>query len=193
MSKQLGFLIDLNRCIGCHSCEFACKNENRLEEISFRKVLDLRKRANLFAHLSLACNHCANPQCIRVCPKKCYRKQRNGIVLYSNAQCEGCKSCIGACPFKVPQYNPITKKVSKCNLCSQRIANGREPACVSACISEALQIIDFSKPLPENSRKTIPHFSFIPLTNPSVRFLLPDDTECFWIDQKEDDNEHDGR
>jgi len=185
MPKQLGFLIDLNKCIGCHSCEFACKIENHLEEISFRKILDLRKRANLFAYLSMACNHCANPQCIRVCPNKCYSKLRNGIVFYNNSNCDGCKSCIGACPFKAPKYNYVIKKVSKCNLCNRRITKGLKPACVSACISEALQIIDFSEPLPENCKKTIPNYAYILLTNPSVRFLLPKETNCFWIEERE--------
>lgn len=185
MSKQLGFLIDLNKCIGCHGCEFACKNENGLEEFSFRKVLDLTQRTNLFAYLSMACNHCANPQCIRVCPKKCYRKLRNGIVLQNNKNCDGCKSCVGACPFKVPKYHHVTKKVSKCNLCYERIAKGMKPACVSACVTEALQVIDLSEPLPEDSRKTIPSYAFIPLTNPSVRFLLPKQTKCFWLEERE--------
>ncbi|NLI91030.1 MAG: 4Fe-4S dicluster domain-containing protein [Peptococcaceae bacterium] len=186
MPKQLGFLIDLNKCIGCHSCEFACKNENRLEEISFRRVLDLKQRGNVFAYLSLACNHCANPQCIRVCPEKCFRKLRNGIVLYDYVRCDGCQRCIGACPFKVPKYDPFTKKVNKCNLCYKRIRQGLKPACVSACIPEALQIINFNEPLPANCKKTIPSFAFIPLTNPSVRFLLPKETICFWLEDKEE-------
>lgn len=187
MPKQLGFLIDLDKCIGCHSCEFACKNENQLGEISFRKVMDLKQRANLFAFLSLACNHCANPQCIRVCPKQGYRKLRNGIVLQNNTACDGCKSCIGACPFKVPKYNNVTHKVSKCNLCHNRIAKGLKPACVSACITEALQIIDFDEVvLPDNCMKSIPSIAYIPLTNPSVRFLLPKEPECCWGEERED-------
>lgn len=186
MPKQLGFLIDLHKCVGCHSCEFACKNENRQEDGGFRRVLDLKQRGNVFAYLSLACNHCANPQCIRACPHKCFRKLRNGIVYYDHTRCDGCRSCIGACPFKVPRYDPLTKKISKCNLCYRRIRQGLKPACVSACAPAALKIIDLNEPLPEDSRKTIPNFALIPLTNPSVRFLLPKETTCFWLEEKEE-------
>ena len=128
MTKQIGFLIDLNKCIGCHSCEFSCKNYNQLEDISFRKVIDLKRSGNAFSFLSLACNHCANPQCIRVCSKRCYHKLRNGIVLHEPMDCEGCRSCIGACPFEVPKHNPATKNNSKCNLCYNRIREAFQPA-----------------------------------------------------------------
>ncbi|MEW5786177.1 MAG: 4Fe-4S dicluster domain-containing protein, partial [Bacillota bacterium] len=103
MAEQLGFLINLDRCIGCHSCEFACKNDKQLNDFAYRRVLNLKKQENVFAYLSMACNHCANPQCIRVCPEKCYRKLRNGVVLHDPAKCDGCQSCTGACPFRVPQ------------------------------------------------------------------------------------------
>jgi Fe-S-cluster-containing dehydrogenase component len=62
---------------------------------------------------------------------------------------------------------------------------GLKPACVSACAAEALKIVDMEGPLPGNCKKTIPSFAFIPLTNPSVRFLLPRETMCFWLKEKE--------
>ena len=182
MAKQIGFLIDLNKCIGCHSCEFSCKNKNQLENTSFRKVVDLRRSGNVFSFLSLACNHCVTPQCIRVCPKKCYHKLRNGIVLHEPVNCEGCKSCIGACPFEVPKYNPSTKKISKCNLCFERIQKGLLPACVGACIPEALKLIDLNELVSKDYKKTIPSYSMILFTNPSVRFIHPEETRCSWLD-----------
>ena len=186
MTKQIGFLIDLNKCIGCHSCEFSCKNYNQLEDISFRKVIDLKRSGNAFSFLSLACNHCANPQCIRVCSKRCYHKLRNGIVLHEPMDCEGCRSCIGACPFEVPKHNPATKKISKCNLCYNRIREGLPPACVGACVPEALRLIEFDEPCLDYYKKTLPSYPFVLLTNPSVRFLLPKETRCSWIDKTED-------
>lgn len=133
----------------------------------------------------MACNHCANPQCIRVCPEKCYRKLRNGVVLHDPAKCDGCQSCTGACPFRVPQINPVTKKISKCNFCFNRIAKGLEPTCVAACISKALKIIDINPSLPRHYEKTPPSLPFITITNPSVRFVLPKEPRCSWV-EKED-------
>ena len=185
MNKQLGFLIDLNRCLGCHSCEFSCKNKNHLDILSYRKVLDLKRRNNVVSFLSMACNHCADPQCIRVCPKNCYQKLRNGIVLHEPVDCEGCKSCIGACPFEVPKYNHATKKISKCNLCISRLREGLPPACVSSCISEALQLVDINVLVKGDYEKTIPNYPIILFTNPSIRFILPREPRCSWVSQEE--------
>lgn len=185
MNRQIGFLLDLNRCIGCHSCEFSCKNRNQLNDFSYRKVLDLSQRGNAFSFMSLACNHCANPQCIRVCPKKCYHKLRNGIVLHKPVDCEGCRSCMGACPFEVPKYNPSIKKISKCNFCDSRIREGMQPACIGACITEALQLIDLSEQSPDNYCKNIPDYPIALFTNPSVRFILSKINRRSWVCRKE--------
>jgi len=37
MAKQYGLVIDLERCIGCHTCTIACKLENGLEKGKVRK------------------------------------------------------------------------------------------------------------------------------------------------------------
>lgn len=181
MVKQLGFLINLQKCTGCHGCEFACKNENNLNDFGYRKVVPLKKQKNIFAFLSMACNHCANPQCVRVCPQKCFQKLRNGIILHDPTHCDQCQSCLGACPFSAPKVNPLTQKINKCNLCIDRIKKGQEPACVAACIPNALQIIDITAPLPDNYLETIPYIPSVRLTKPSARFILPKTTKCFWI------------
>jgi len=42
MGKQLGFLVDSERCIGCHSCEMACKNYYQLHpSLRRRKMIIL--------------------------------------------------------------------------------------------------------------------------------------------------------
>lgn len=186
MARQLAFLLDLNKCIGCKGCEMACQNENYLDVIHWRKIVTLAKHAeNFFGFLSMACNHCSNPACIKVCPQGCFKKRRDGIVLHTPFNCTACKSCIGACPFRVPQFNPHTRKVEKCNFCYKLIDKGLQPACVEACIPEALNIIDLSLPQPEKYHETIPGFTMILLTRPSVRFILPRPPVCFWRSDRE--------
>lgn len=181
MSRQLGFLMDLQKCIGCKGCAMACKNENGLGDTDWRRVMVLTEHPqNFFGFLSMACNHCANPACMRECPKGCFKKRRDGIVLHDPSRCTGCKSCIGACPYRVPQFNPLTGKVSKCNLCFTRLEKGLKPACVEACIPEALQLIDLEGPLPENSQEALPGYFSVRLTRPSVRFILPGSNIRFW-------------
>lgn len=173
--------MDLSKCIGCHGCEFACKNENQLPgDFRHRRVLSLKKNENVFGFLSLACNHCANPECMRVCPKRCFSKRKDGIVVHNPANCNNCQTCVSACPFNAPQTNPYTKKVSKCNLCTDRIQKGLEPFCVSACISKALKVINLSGPLSSKYHETIPDFPSVKLTKPSLRFVLPKKPRCSW-------------
>lgn len=179
MQKRLGFLIDLGKCVGCKSCEIACMNEHQFSRTRYRRVLNIGPGNQVFEFLSLSCNHCLNPECIRVCTERCYKKRRDGIVLNDSTRCNGCQRCEGACPFSVPKMNPQTKKVSKCNFCSELIDQGLEPACVSVCIVGALRVVNLMQPLPFGSQQTLPNFPMIQFTKPSIRFLLPKNPICF--------------
>lgn len=159
----------------------ACKNEHRLGDVHRRRITSLTdQQENIFAFFSMACNHCANPACLAVCPQQCFKKRRDGIVLHDSMNCIDCKSCIGACPFAAPQYNYETGKIDKCNFCVDRLDNDLEPACVSACISEALKVIDLSDPSSNQYSKVISGYKMARFTNPSVRFISPNQTECSW-------------
>jgi formate dehydrogenase beta subunit len=57
----------------------------------------------------------------------------NGIVDFQQEYCIGCQYCVTGCPFNIPKFNPETKKVHKCTLCSDRVGVGLEPACIKAC------------------------------------------------------------
>ncbi len=180
MGKQLGFLIDLSKCVGCRGCEVACLNEHPVAQMHYRRVIQLSKDNRGLGFLSLACNHCQNPECIRVCPQKCFYKRRDGIVLHRPQACSGCQSCAGACPFQAPRVDPRTKKITKCNFCVERLEQGLEPACVAACIVGALAVIDLTAALAAGVQATLPDFPIVQFTKPSLRFVLPQVPQCFW-------------
>lgn len=189
MDKQLGFLMDLYRCIGCHSCATACRNEHRLGNFRHRRVLTLaNEKENVFTFLSMSCNHCQNPACLAVCPQKCFKKRRDGVVIHAPLKCNGCGSCVGACPFGAPRINPQTGKVSKCNLCPQRLTQGLKPACVSACPTEALQVINLKEPPADRYVQAVPGLDLARITKPSVRFNLPQAPINFWRRASEEDS-----
>jgi molybdopterin-containing oxidoreductase family iron-sulfur binding subunit len=96
------------------------------------------------------CNHCERPPCVRVCPTQATFKREDGIVAMDEHRCIGCRYCIAACPYGSRSFNwedprphienlhedfPTRMRgvVEKCNFCSERVAVGREPACVEAC------------------------------------------------------------
>lgn len=174
MLKQLGFVLDVNRCLGCGACAKACRLGNSLPaEIVFRKLrrVELKKRDGLSRfYLSTACNHCQNPECLRVCPSGTYAKRRDGIVMHNQDKCTGCKSCLSSCPFEAPQFNALA---SKCQLCYPRLENNKLPYCVQACVTGALQLKEIQNiALDELVRLTAPLRS-LRLTKPSVFYYPP--------------------
>ncbi len=134
----------MNACVGCHSCEVACAEQNDLPvDIAWRRVGELEggafpqvRRFNL----SMACNHCLEPTCLSGCPTNAYTKLDNGIVAHDADECIGCQYCIWNCPYEVPVYDTARRIVSKCDMCLPRLEAGQSPACVQSCPTKAIGV-----------------------------------------------------
>jgi anaerobic dimethyl sulfoxide reductase subunit B len=142
MAKQYGFIIDTERCVDCRACVTACKSANGIElGIAWRRVTTTWKGSfpkTTFQSVSMACNHCARPACVAVCPQKAiFKRVEDGIVAVNRSKCIGCRTCEKACPYQAPQYAKAGF-MQKCNLCLERVVAGRQPACVSTCPANAL-------------------------------------------------------
>lgn len=110
---KFGMVIDLQRCVGCGACAFACKAENntrdRGNEQTFNWADFVMKTEGTFPNVShwvmpVLCNHCSNAACIEVCPvtPKAMYKTAEGITLHDPALCIGCGACMQACPYSSP-------------------------------------------------------------------------------------------
>ncbi|AGA68284.1 Fe-S-cluster-containing hydrogenase subunit [Desulfitobacterium dichloroeliminans LMG P-21439] len=132
---KVGFYYDMQNCYGCKTCQVACKSEQKTAPaVSWRRVRDFdTDHPATHATLSMGCNHCENPECLKNCPTGAYTKLENGIVYQDHSQCIGCRMCTMACPYGVPQYDPEEGKVSKCSYCKERIEQGLQPACAESC------------------------------------------------------------
>ena len=176
-NKQHGFFFTADNCIGCHACESACseKNDNPAH-LSFRSVGYVEggsypdyKRMNI----SMACNHCDDPVCLKGCPTKAYTKHAEyGAVLQDPETCFGCGYCTWVCPYNAPQLDPVKGRVSKCNMCVDRLEVGLKPACVSACVGNALDfgVIENTPENREQCKTSIPGFPDPEITHPNIRF-----------------------
>lgn len=175
--KQHGFHFSADNCIGCHACEAACSEKNDLPaHISFRSVgyveggtyPDFRR-----VNISMACNHCDDPVCLKGCPTRAYTKfAEYGAVLQDPDICFGCGYCTWVCPYNAPQLDPIKGEVSKCNMCVDRLEVGLKPACVSACLAGALDfgVIETAPENREQTKLAIPGFPTPDITHPNIRF-----------------------
>jgi len=142
MPRQKAILVDIKRCIGCLSCETACKQlhgfgtdpEPTLSDTAFTVV---ETRGNKFVRK--ICMHCEDPACASACPVGAISKSQLGPVLYNADKCMGCRYCMIACPYSVPRYQwtKLAPFVKKCDMCSDRIKTGGQPACVEACPAQA--------------------------------------------------------
>jgi tetrathionate reductase subunit B len=132
-----GMVIDLRRCIGCHSCAVACKLENQVPLGVFRtwvKIVEKGVYPNVRRmFLPMNCNNCEKPVCVAVCPVKATYQREDGIVLVDPHRCIGCQYCKAACPYEVRYKDPLRNIISKCFWCHHRLDAGLEPACVEVC------------------------------------------------------------
>ncbi len=124
-------LIDLKRCIGCFSCETACKLEHelsmgpRLIRVIQVGPREIRGRVRTL-YIPMPCFHCSPAACVESCPTGAMTKRsKDGIVFVDSEKCIGCKRCMQACPFGAPQYDSRTGRVVKCNFCMQRVDYSR--------------------------------------------------------------------
>lgn len=143
--EQYRFHFDMTKCIGCKCCVVACNEQNgNPAEINWRRVGEIEGGwypNTQRLHLSMGCNHCLEPTCLAGCPVDAYSKDpKTGVVIHSADTCIGCQYCTWNCSYGVPQYNPERGVVGKCDMCHNRLAEGREPACVGACPEGAIQI-----------------------------------------------------
>lgn len=140
---------DPKRCISCGACEVLCQVKNQTPKEVRPGVLltsgpkpidDVVQLRSAFR----PCFHCENPWCVAVCPTQAIQKRESdGIVVIMKERCVGCRACINACPWRVPQWDATTGKVIKCDACLDRLEKGYEPACVTGCATRALS---FSRP-----------------------------------------------
>ena len=150
---KYGVLIDTTKCISCEKCVNACLERHELD--NYRALMD---RSEYFDGLSAyrpttieeieqghfakkGCMHCLEPSCVSACLVGSLTKSPDGPVVYDPDKCIGCRYCMLACPFHVPRYQWDTTHplMVKCDMCVDRIGEGKLPACVDICPEGALK------------------------------------------------------
>jgi len=169
-----GMVVDQERCIGCWSCAIICKSENDLplgmwwnriltEGDALDQPIQVRGGALEMHWLPLACQHCENAPCVKVCPVQATYHRDDGLVMQDNDRCIGCRYCMIACPYGVRNFNwgapsrPTAHEtgmvasrpvgtVEKCTLCVHRLVEDQVPSCVWSCPTGARVFGDLNDP-----------------------------------------------
>lgn len=142
MSQKV-IVTDLNRCTGCLACMVACKAYNEVDLAQYwTRMMRIGPTPKYegavppdveMYFLPVGCQHCANPECVSVCPTGASQKLEDGTVVIETELCIGCQACIPACPYGVRTLNQGKYVVEKCTLCQDKIEQGGLPACVQQC------------------------------------------------------------
>lgn len=148
-------IADPGVCIGCKTCMAACLAKHDVE----RDVAEAR--LNLVTTLSVSapvvCHHCADAPCVAACPVGAlYQDDEHRRVGVHAERCIGCQGCVMACPYGACSVATRTvtttlgnlvigettkAQVIKCDLCVDRPEG---PACVQACPTKGLVLVDES-------------------------------------------------
>jgi len=140
-------IVDIDLCVGCYACEVACKQEHGLgvgpHPIKVHEVGPKRIDGRLVMdYVPKFCLHCSKPACIKACSRDAMIQRADGVVLIVQEKCDGCMECVDACPFNIPEYYPETGIAIMCDLCAERIDEGKLPACIGVCQTDALLYAD---------------------------------------------------
>ncbi len=191
---QYGFFFDQSRCTGCQVCTVACKSSHDLPPGPLKYLRIYQYERGAFPEVRLQvqwvpCYHCKEPVCAENCPTEAiYKEEGFGAVLVDPDMCIGCRMCYDECPYGAPVFESDDPDcvAQKCDMCVDRLKEGKKPICVMAC---PLRALDFG-PLAEleatyGQLKALPDLPDSGTTEPSVVFkkcrdkvdLVPFDVE----------------
>ena len=179
---RLSIAINLDRCVGCHTCANACKMQNNVPMgMLWNRILTkdcdvidgaVGEYPNLKrVYLPVQCQHCETAACQKVCPTGATYKDGLGRVEIDYGKCIGCRMCMAACPYNARVFNwedpsrepgfdygdsrvPVRVKgvAEKCTLCKERTDEGDLPMCVRVCPARARIFGDLDDPESEISK-----------------------------------------
>ncbi len=129
--------IDHEKCTGCRLCELVCAVKHDGVSNPMRSRIRVMKWEAEGLYIPMSCQQCEDAPCLKACPVKAI--SRNAAferVEIDYDLCIGCRTCVSVCPFGAMGFNPVEKKVFKCDLCDG------DPQCVRFCEVKAVDYVD---------------------------------------------------
>ena len=197
MSKS--FLVDTTLCTACRGCQVACKQWHDLPaedtvnrgtyqnpaDLSFdtyklvrmrEEVIDGKLRWLFFPD---QCRHCLEPPCQDTAgePTAIFTEAATGAVIYT-AVTKGLNAAEirESCPYDIPRKTE-DGTLAKCDMCSDRVENGLQPACVKVCPTGAMNFGERDEIMAlANERLAVAKKKY-----PNARLLDPEDVRTIYL------------
>jgi formate dehydrogenase iron-sulfur subunit len=109
---------------------------------------------NRWLMMSDHCKHCVASPCHQACPTGAIIQNEFENIYIQADICNGCSSCVVACPFGVVARSEMGGHSHKCTLCYDRQRDGLEPACAKACPTQSIHFGPIDD-LREQARKRV--------------------------------------
>jgi len=166
---RYGMVIDITRCVGCHNCFLACRDEHcgndhlpyaaaqpnsghfwmRVVEKERGKYPKVK-----VAFTAVPCMHCEDASCVRAAKEGEIYKRSDGIVIIDPEKSKGKRELVSSCPYRVIYWNEESRIPQKCTFCAHLLDRGwKEPRCVEACPNGTLTFGDLDDANSEVAKK----------------------------------------
>lgn len=208
------FLIDTTRCTACRGCQMACKewnelpanktkqagthqnppdlNPNNFKIVRFNERMD-NNGTIIWNFFPDQCRHCITPICKDVAdmavPGAMIKDSKTGAVLPTEKSAElspeDAQAVIDACPYNIPRLDPATKRLTKCDMCIDRVTAGMLPMCVKTCptgtmaFGEREEILPLAQKRLEVAKQRFPKAFLADVRDVSVIYLLAEGKEHY--------------
>ncbi len=208
-------LIDTTRCTACRGCQLACKewhdlpanetkqrgshqnppdlNPNNLKIVRFNEHLN-EKGEVVWNFFPDQCRHCITPICKDIAdqavPGAIIKDPKTGVVLSTEKSAQlnpkDAQAVIDACPYNIPRLDPKTKRLTKCDMCIDRLSAGMQPICVKTCptgtmvFGEREEILPLALTRLKNAQERFPKAFLADVKDVSVIYLLAEDKKYYY-------------
>jgi carbon-monoxide dehydrogenase iron sulfur subunit len=116
VAKRLS-VVDVDLCVGCQCCMFACTRRFAEAGMS-RSTIHIRSDGGFERGFIVSvCRACPDPPCMKVCPTNALIFRKPGGVTLIPSRCIGCKNCVEACTLDAVSWDEEINKPAICVYC----------------------------------------------------------------------------
>jgi formate dehydrogenase iron-sulfur subunit len=168
-------------------------NPNNLKIVRFREHLD-KDGVVVWNFFPDQCRHCLEPPCKGQADTSVegamIQDEKTGAVLATEKTAqlseEDAQSVIEACPYNIPRLDKKTKRLTKCDMCFDRVSAGMQPICVKTCptgtmaFGEREDMLNMARNRLETVLKEFPKAFLADYKDVNVIYLLAEEKEHYY-------------